>query len=381
MDFGWSDNEQAFRRELRDFVDANLRPSWGHPDREMATVEQWEYSTQFCEQLAERGLLIAAWPKEYGGRDLTLWEQLIISEELWGAGEPRGAQYMNVNWIGPALMKAGTSEQKEFHLKRMTAGDATWCQGFSEPDAGSDLSALKTRAVRDGDVYIVNGQKVWTSYAHRASHCFLLTRTRTGENQRDGITILLVPMDLPGIEVREIPSMEEHMVHEVFFRDVNVPVSCRLGPEHDGWKLITTILANERVGAARFEHADRMLDAIVEEMEDLHLPLDDHALAVIGKAAAWDGAARLLNYSAITEAIKDSPQRSVVASVYRVAVTTTESVVAQAFTELLGGEALIHESRGDFQVKTGLVSSIAAGSMEIQLNNVARFGLGLPKGN
>ena len=152
----------------------------------------------FCAALGEGGFLTPHWPKAYGGREASPWEQLIISEETWSVGEPRGGQYMNTNWIGPALMAYGTPEQQAEHLPPITRGEVNWCQGFSEPDAGSDLAALRCRAVRDGDTYVVNGEKIWTSYAHAAEYCFLLVRTDPDSPKREGITILLVPMDTAG---------------------------------------------------------------------------------------------------------------------------------------------------------------------------------------
>src|SRR3984885_7694702 len=173
---------------------------------------------------------------------------------------------MNVNWIGPAVNRLGSAEQQEQYLGAIGRGEAMWCQGFSEPDAGSDLSALRTSAVRDGDVYIVNGQKIWTSYAHAADYCFTLVRTASTENPRRGISILLVPMELEGIEVREIPTLGvRHLVHEVFFRDVAVPVEFRLGNENDGWEIIRTLLANERAQNSRHSAVDSSLDQLVDE--------------------------------------------------------------------------------------------------------------------
>src|SRR6185369_9767188 len=160
----------------------------------------------FCRKLGERGWLVPAWPKEYGGGGVTAWQQAIVSEEMWAHGEPRGPQYMNVNWVGPTIMRYGTDEQKRAHLPKMAMGDVLWCQGFSEPNAGSDLASLQTRAVRDGERYVVNGQKIWTSYCKNAEFCFLMVRTGSEPRHR-GISVLLVPMNTPGIEVREIDTV------------------------------------------------------------------------------------------------------------------------------------------------------------------------------
>ena len=154
---------------------------------------------------------------------------------MWRIGEPRSSQYMNVNWVGPTIMAYGTPEQKALHLPRISAGNAFWCQGFSEPEAGSDLVSLRTLAIRDGDDYVINGSKIWTSYVNYAEHCFLIVRTDPTSKRHQGISVLLVPMQTPGIEVREIPSVVgDRYFFEVFFSDARVPVSCRLGPENAG---------------------------------------------------------------------------------------------------------------------------------------------------
>ena len=155
------------------------------------------------------------------------WQHATIGEELWSRGEPRGPQYMNVNWIGPTIMEHGSEAQKREHLPRIAAGDVLWCQGFSEPEAGSDLVALRTLALRDGDDYVVNGSKIWTSYCDHADYCFLLVRSDPDSSRHRGISVLLMPMSSPGVEIREIPAVVgEKYFHEVFLSDVRVPISC-----------------------------------------------------------------------------------------------------------------------------------------------------------
>jgi alkylation response protein AidB-like acyl-CoA dehydrogenase len=360
-------------------VRETIPADWTLYDRDMPTPEDVEAVRTYCRELARRGLLTPSWPTEFGGREASSWEQVVISEELWGAGEPRGSQYMGVTWIGPALMLAGTPEQKERHLPRIARGEAMWAQGFSEPGAGSDLAALQTAARRDGDHYVVNGQKIWTSYAQAADHIFLLVRTAP---ERYGISILMVPMDLPGIEVREIPTLGfSHVVHEVFFSDVHVPADCLLGAENEGWSLIRTILANERVGIARHERADRSLDELVVEAADADVPLDDpHVQEVLGRAAAAAAASRVLNYVAADAAYRDSADRGTAASVYRAAMGQMEHGITHAYLDVLGPEALDAGSGGDYSVIFSTTSTIASGTTEVQLNNVARNVLGLPKG-
>jgi alkylation response protein AidB-like acyl-CoA dehydrogenase len=382
LDFSWSPEEQELRSQLRSYVADNLLPGWTQIDRDVPTKEKIDAAIKFCEGLAERGLLTPAWPGEYGGRAASLWEQTVISEELWGVGEPRGPQYMNANWIGPAILQLGTPEQKQEHLAAIAAGRSNWAQGFSEPDAGSDLSALRTTAVRDGDFYVINGQKMWTSYAHAASSIFLLVRTSKQDNPRRGISILLVPMDTAGIEVREIPALHfSHLVHEVFFRDVRVPVSCRLGAENEGWNIIRNLLANERVGNARHEWVDRCLDRVFDEAVAVGVDTGDEAFwETMGEASAAALASRVLNYVTVQAAVDESPGYPDLASIYRVALAQMEIGAAHAFMDVLGAEALQTSSRGDYQLQAGILSTIGGGSIEMALNSIAWHQLGLPKG-
>jgi alkylation response protein AidB-like acyl-CoA dehydrogenase len=380
VDFDWTEDEAAFRDRVRRFIELHRAPDWGPHDFELATPQLREKCTAFCRKLAAEGLLTPNWPRAYGGREASPWEQLILSEEMHGGDEPRGPQYMNVNWIGPAIMAAGTDEQRAFHLPKIAAGEAYWCQGFSEPDAGSDLSALRTTAVRDGDEYVINGQKIWTSYAHTADYCFLLARTDPDAPVRRGISALLVPMDTPGIEVRDIPNIAgEHIIHEVFFRDVRVNRSVLLGQENDGWGLVLASLANERIGIARFEASARVLDiAVAQAWNGEHAPTDRER-DIAGRTYALNEAARILNYVAVQERTNDAGGPRPAASVSRVATVIALKAVATASRELVGQEALV-DPWIDQQLASAVAVPIAAGSFEMQLNNVARLSLALPKG-
>jgi alkylation response protein AidB-like acyl-CoA dehydrogenase len=382
MDFDWTDEEKAFRAELVAFIKENRRPGWTHHDRDMPEPGDRDTVLEFCQAMGKRGFLTPHWPVEYGGRKASPWEQTIISEEIWAAGEPRGPQYMNTNWIGPALMLAGTDEQKDFHLPMISRGEAMWCQGFSEPDAGSDLAALQTKAIRDGESYIVNGQKIWTSYAHTADYCFLLVRTDPDAARGEGITILLVPMDLPGIEVRDIQNpWVEHLIHEMYFNDVVVPVSCRLGDENKGWEIVRSVLANERVGVARAECSERTLDGTIAAAESIGTDVEDPAMAeVLGMAYATIEAARAMNYAAVNERVHDESGRRPLAAVSRALTGPMEGVVAAACLEVMGERGLARRSPAERQSTMGTTSTIAAGSLEVQLNLVSRLVLNLPKG-
>ncbi|MCZ6783851.1 MAG: acyl-CoA dehydrogenase family protein, partial [Proteobacteria bacterium] len=198
MEFDWPEEDAAHRAELRAFLDETLPADWEALSRHGPGSDiQAAFSREFCGKLAERGWLTQHWPAAYGGSDASPWRHAILGEELWAIGEPRGPQYMNVNWIGPAIMEFGSEEQKAFHLPRISRGEVLWCQGFSEPEAGSDLAALRTLAIRDGDDYVINGSKIWTSYVENAEFIFLLVRTDPDSTRQRGVSVLLCPVDTP----------------------------------------------------------------------------------------------------------------------------------------------------------------------------------------
>ena len=375
MEFDWSPDQDEVRARLRSIIADIVPPGWTARYRDVATPDRLAVTMRLCQRLAEEDLWIPHWPAAYGGRDASPWEQIILGEELWGAGEPRGPQYMNTNWIAPAIIAAGTEEQIHRYLPAIAAGRVLWCQGFSEPDAGSDLASMRTTAVRDGDYYVLNGQKTWTSYAHVAEYCFLLARTNTEVAKRRGISILLVPMDLPGIEVREIPSvLGSHAIHEVFFSDVHVPVDCRLGEENEGWPLIRKVLANERIGAARFERASRVIFAGVAASEG-GAPRDP---VTAGHALATTQAARMLAYAAVQDRI-DGRDDTGSASTSRVASIAAERAATQTLVGEYGEDSDQAGSLADDQFTVSMPVSITAGTLEVQLDLVARLALGLPR--
>jgi alkylation response protein AidB-like acyl-CoA dehydrogenase len=380
VEFRWSPDDVAYREELLAFMAEQLPADWeslseGGPGSDV----QAAFSRQFCAKLAERGWLTQSWPAEFGGRDAPPWRHAILGEEMWACGEPRGPQYMNVNWIGPTIMEYGSPAQKELHLPLISRGDVLWCQGFSEPEAGSDLVALRTLAIRDGDDYVVNGTKIWTSYANHAQYCFLLVRSDPASKRHRGISILLVPMDLPGIEVREIPSVVgERYFHEVFFDDVRVPVDCRLGPEHEGWDVVSYSLQYERVGAARYARAARMLDALADHADRSGLLEDPTVLEKLGEARAACEASRMLTYRVIDLRAHGSPPTADT-NIARVAGTLAERAVADLALDLYGAEALVHGSFADAHFRLAMTAGVAVGTTEVNLNLVASRFLGLPR--
>lgn len=379
MDFSWSKEQTALRERVRNLLTRELPPDWDHISRHgPGSPEQTAFSLDFCPKLAAEGLLVPHWPVEHGGSGAPPWHHFIIGEELWAAGEPRGAQYMNVNFIGQTIMRFGTPEQQRRFLPPMAAGKAIWCQGFSEPSAGSDLAALRTRAERRGGEYVINGSKIWTSYAGLAQHCFLLARTEGAGRQ--GICIFLVPMDTPGITVRPIPSLiGEGDIHEVFFDDVVVPETSRLGEEGQAWPIIGWALSHERVGIARYAFSRRVLDGMVRRLQSQGRFDDPVVQARAGQALAACEAARLLVYRVIDQRARGLPPTAD-ANVARTAVIAADHQVSDFGLTFLadtycGHEFPLHLSHHERAIAAG----IAAGAAEIQLNLVAQDFLQLPR--
>jgi alkylation response protein AidB-like acyl-CoA dehydrogenase len=375
MDFDWNTEQQDFRSTVRAFLEANLPDNWEELAHGPGSKAQTLFSREFCGALADAGLLVPHWPARWGGRDADPWIAFILAEEMWAAGEPRGGQYMNVNWIGPTLMRYGSQEQQARYIPPMARGATLWCQGFSEPEAGSDLASLRTRADRHGDVYRINGQKIWTSYAGHADTCFLLARTSAGKG---GISIFLLPMDTPGITVRQIPSIiGEGDIHEVFFDDVEVPETARLGEEGQAWDIVRVSLSLERVGIPRFALASRMLHRAVALLKEADRFGPD-AAAQAARALAACEVSRLYSYSIIDQRVHGqatSPE----ASAGRFSTVNCERLVTEFVVEhvpdaLAGGDPMLlaHHQRG-------IVAGIASGAAEIQLNLIATELLRLPR--
>ena len=378
MDFTWNEEQCAFRDSLCAFLDRTLPDDWEKFSQHgPASPALTAYAAKFCRELADQGMLFPHWPVEHGGQGLSPWHQQILAEVMWQYGEPRGGQYMNVTWIGPTLMRYGSVAQQAQYLPKIATGEMLWCQGFSEPDSGSDLASLRTRAVLEGNYYRVSGQKIWTSYAGLADTCFLLTRT--SDDKKRGITILLVPMDTPGITVRQIPSLiGEGDIHEVFFDDVIVPVGQRFGEEGQAWEIIGFSLTNERLGIPRYHLARSALDRAVAILQHRGDWSGDLIKAEAGRCAALCEAARTANY-AIVQKRAEGLKVGAESSSARFATVMAERNVCEFVVEYLpealaGGSAFLqmHHQRG-------IVAGVASGAAEIQLNIVASDVLQLPR--
>ena len=378
MQFEWTEEEAAFRQRLKDFLAANLPDDWEEFSRHgPASPALTKFAEGFCGKLGEEGLLTPHWPKEIGGKGLDPWHQTILAEEMWIAGEPRGGQYMNVNWIGPTLIKYGSQAQQEQFLPPITQGKALWCQGFSEPGSGSDLASLRTRAELDGDHYVVNGQKIWTSYAGLADTCFLLCRT--SEDRKRGISILLVPMDTPGITVRQIPSLiGEGDIHEVFFDDCRVPVSARLGEEGQAWEIISYSLTNERLGIPRYSLARAALDRAVDVLKKAGEFDSDAVKIAAAEAAALCEASRMASYAIVSRRCEGQAIGAESSSA-RFSTVQAERRVAEFIAEFVPQALADEHPYLKMHHQRGIVAGIAAGAAEIQLNIIASQVLELPR--
>jgi pimeloyl-CoA dehydrogenase large subunit len=263
MDLRFSNEENAFRQELRSFFCKEIPATIRSKVMENRHLDKQEL-VKAHKLLHARGLAVPHWPKEWGGADWTPMQQYIYTEELQYNGVPQPLPF-NVSMCGPVIIAFGSEAQKQKFLPRMAALDDWWCQGFSEPGAGSDLAGLKTTAVRQGDHYVVNGQKTWTTSAQHADWIFCLCRTDPNAKKQLGISFLLIDMKTPGITVRPIQTIDGgHEVNEVFFDDVKVPVENLVGQEHRGWDCAKFLLGNERSGIARVGYSKQRVQRIKE---------------------------------------------------------------------------------------------------------------------
>lgn len=379
MNFLWSSDHVAYRQRVRDFIATHLPSDWARASGcyDVGSPYVTDFARRFCPALAREGLLVPHWPRAHGGQDADAWHHWILNEEMLRAGEPRGYQYMSVNWAGPALIRFGSDDQKRAFLPRIAAGEMFFCQGFSEPEAGSDLAALRTRAVRDDNGYRISGQKIWTSAASFADVCILLART--GGEGRDGISVFLVPMESPGITVRVIPGFQGvRAFHEIFFDDVPVPETALLGEENKGWSVVGAILHNERIGLPRYILSLLGLDAAIVWLQ-VRDRLDAIAQDRAESARAACEAARLQCYKVIAGRVAGEPPTAET-SLARYSLVMADRMVAEFLGDYLM-EAIVgaDEPLIAAAYRRTAATGIASGTAEVQLNLIARQYLRLPR--
>jgi alkylation response protein AidB-like acyl-CoA dehydrogenase len=377
MDLNFDDRETAFRDEVRAWFAAN------EPGTEPVGDEDLHYAWRrdFQRRLAQGGLAAVHWPVEYGGRGATLTESAIFFEELGRSGAPLPANVLGLLLAGPTIMTWGTDEQKQRHLEPILTADEIWCQGFSEPDAGSDLAALKTRAVKEGDEWVVTGQKVWTSGAQYSKWCMLVARTDADVPKHKGLTYFLLDMDQPGVEVLPLRQITgEPEFNELFLDGARVPDANVLGGVGNGWKVALTTLMNERAGLAFLLQVRlrRLLDELIEEAASRGL-LDDPVVADrLGELHMKVEIIRLTAYRGLTATEKygqPGPEGSLTKWMW----SDTNQQLTQFAADLLGSSALHAGDRWAYELLRARGNSIEGGTTEVLKNIVAERVLGLPK--
>jgi alkylation response protein AidB-like acyl-CoA dehydrogenase len=387
MEFRDSPETEAFRQEVRDWIgtlDPGERNLLSGPEAGAANMAAIASVRQ---KLAERGWAAPAWPKEYGGMGATVRQQAVFNEELAYHGVP-GPDFIAINYVGPTLMLYGTDAQKQRFLPPILRGEEIWCQGYSEPGAGSDLASLQTRAEVRGDDFLINGQKIWTSNAHRADWMFCLVRTDPSAPKHRGISYLLIDMRSPGIEVRPLVNMAgSHEFNEVFFSDVAVPRENLVGELNRGWYVGMATLDFERSAIGLVASIRRDLEGLVAAIKASGLP--------IGRQVRAELADRFIE----TEVIRTVSHRIIFmqeqqlvpnyeASMAKVFTTELNQRIARTGTRLLGLSGQLWEgapsslpsARWVHHYLRTVANTIEGGSSEIQRNIIATRGLGLPRG-
>ncbi len=395
MHFQFTPNEEAFRKEVRYYLEREIPKRW----RELGfglweeTDESWAITRDWNRKLGEKGWLAVAWPKEYGGQERPVMEQVVFNEEMTYQGAPTGVEtMMTIGWVCPTIMIYGTEEQKQEYLRKAAKGEIVFCIGYSEPGAGSDLASLTTRAVADGDDYVINGQKIFTTMAHRADYCWLAARTDPDAPKHQGISMFIVPMNTPGVTVRPLTNiLGFHSFNEVFFDDVRIPKENLVGEKNRGWYQLAIALNFERSGVAAPAGAKRMLEELVEYVKETRRngevlakdPLVRHKLADL---AVEIEVCRMLCYR-----IAGMQSKGLIpiheASMGMLFGSELMRHLTTAGMQILGLHGLLNRGskwaplsgaimRGHL---ASLSLGVGGGTSEIQRNIIATRGLGLPR--
>jgi alkylation response protein AidB-like acyl-CoA dehydrogenase len=391
MDFRFDEDEERFRQEVREFIRKELPPWWTGTGllQDAKDGEEWEFSRSMLRKLGAKGWHALAWPKEHGGQG-SVAKQFILSEEMYYHELP-GVDLNGALMCAPAIIQYGSEEQKREHLPRIARGEAVWCQGYSEPGAGSDLAALSTRAVEKEGSFVLDGQKVWSTNAHRADWCFLLARTDPEAPKHRGISFFLLDMKTPGITARFLPNIVGTYC-EIFFDNVPVPKENLVGRENEGWRVAMAVLGYERSGIHRIAAARRNLDRLIEfakETKRNGLPLfkDPVVRQRLTQLFIEGEAVRLLAYRIVwLQSMGHSVDYE--ASMSRLFGCEFQQRVANTGMELLGPYGQLEPDcewaplAGFFhrQYLYALAATVGAGTSEIQRNIIAIRGLGLPRG-
>ena len=388
-DFKFSTQEEAFKAEVNAFIKAELPADYEGSESEGGDPE---LAKSFTDKLAKKGWLAPAWPKEYGGLGLGHMEQLIYNEAMSYHRAPLGQSWCGVQLVGPTLMVYGSEEQKKEHLGGILRNEVWWAQGFSEPNSGSDLASLQTRAVLDGDEFVVNGSKIWTSGAQFASKLILLTRTDPEAPKHKGISFLLADIHTQGLRVQPLTDMSDREpFNQVFFEDVRVPRRNLVGEMNRGWYMAATTLDFERSGVGRSARGQRLLEDVIQALREMPpsegRPLEDPTvLHKLAQAKIEIEAARYISYYVVSlQSQGKIPNYE--ASMAKLFGSEMNQRFAQTLMEIFG---LYSQLRPESPIKklagrmpmyymVSVPDTIAEGSSEIQRNIIATRGLGLPR--
>ena len=391
MKYSFDSEVESFRQEVRSFIrealpDLDPEKPADEDAQGKSYKEKYDYAMNFQKKLADRGWLAMAWPEKYGGGGADHMRQLVYNEEMAYFGAPSGN--MGIQWVGPSLFLYGTDDQQQKFIPRIAGGDDWWCTLYSEPGSGSDLASLQTRAIRDGDDYVVNGQKIWTSGGHLADWGWLAARTDPDAPKHKGITMFMLDMKSPGVTVRPLINMaDRHGFNEVFFEDVRIPATQVVGEVNRGWYHLAVALDFERSGVGRFSSARRTVEnliklakkqpELIESRPGARLALADRMTEVnVGTFLAYRVAtmqARGLVPNTEASASK------VFGSELSQRISTTGIQLVGMNGMLRGGDQGDHIDLAE-QYLSGVSSTIAAGTSEVQRGIIATRGLGLPRG-
>ena len=393
MDFRLSAEDEAFRAEVQQWIAEHAPPGGFGVDREEQFDPRfWDLTQQTAKQLAEKGWLTLAWPKEYGGQGRSVIEQAVFQEETMFAGVPGTTMGISgTQWVGPTLILHGSDEQKREHLPPIANAEAWWCTGYSEPGSGSDLAALELRAVKDGDTYVLNGQKTWTSAAHISGWCWLAARTDFEAPKHKGISVFLVDMKTPGVQTRTIINMAgQHSFNEIYFDNARVPAENLVGGENQGWYIVATALDFERSGITYAAYSRKTLALIEGFLQDGRAAGQSWAHDPIARHIAADVAVQVAIQRSFAYRVAWMQSRGLVpnqeASVAKVFGSETQQRAAKAAVRIAGiagqvsdGVHAPMEGRALTQYLSSISVTIAAGTSEIQRNIIATRGQGLPR--
>lgn len=386
MDFGFTKEEDAFRQEIREFLSTELDPDY------KGRTPLDRFSREFTRKLADKGWLGVGWPKEYGGLGRPHTEQLVYSEEMMYSSAPAGAHILAQNMVGPSLVRVGTEEQKKEYLPKILRGEQVWCLGYTEPNAGTDLAACQTSAVLDGDEWVINGQKMFTSFAEHADYAWMTVKTDPNAPKRHrGISMFIVDMKTPGITVGSMDSMFDYPLYEVFFDNVRVPKNAVVGELNHGWNYLTTALDHERVfmGGCVAQHR-RVFEQMVEYAKTHYrngkLITEDPIIRQRLAQLAIDlQVGRLFAYR-VAWIVGKGVVPFAEASMTKIFTSELEQRIANTAMQILGLHGpLIEGAHAPFdgymawEYKFSLMQAVGGGSNEIERILIAIAGLGLPR--